>query len=380
MRRRRLLAAGFSSCAASWVPRAFAADAGVSERSILFGQSAVLSGPLGVSMKAFNAGAALVFDEINAHGGIAGRQLRLVSLDDGLKPEVAAANYKALLAEHGVFGFFGGVGSGTIAAATPILRESNAPLIGNYALSDAVREKARGAAYFVRAHYGREAEKLVQHLATIGNTRIGVAHLANPGGEEVLALVRKAIAAEGKAGDVVASAAVKNDGSNVVEAARSLAASSAQAVIMFLSGPPVAELMKTMLAAGASPSFYGMSVVAGDQVAKTLGDRMRGLAISQVVPYPWADADASARGYRERCAAAHIAPDYTGYEGYINALVLVEALRRAGREVTRASLHATMRSLKARIAGMDVDFSGSSPTGSRFVDLVHVSPDRGFRR
>jgi ABC-type branched-subunit amino acid transport system substrate-binding protein len=146
-----------------------------------------------------------------------------------------------------------------------------------------VREKARGAAYFVRAHYGREAEKLVQHLATIGNTRIGVAHLANPGGEEVLALVRKAIAAEGKAGDVVASAAVKNDGSNVVEAARSLAASSAQAVIMFLSGPPVAELMKTMLAAGASPSFYGMSVVAGDQVAKTLGDRMRGLAISQVV-------------------------------------------------------------------------------------------------
>jgi len=380
MHRRQLLAAGLCTCAAGWTPRAFAADAGVSERSILIGQSAVLSGPLGVSLKAFNAGAALVFDEVNARGGIGGRQLRLISLDDGLKPEAAVANYKALLAEHGVFAFFGGVGSGTIAAATPILRESNAPLIGNYALSDAVREKARGAAYFVRAHYGREAEKLVQHLATIGVTRIAVAHLANPGGEEVLALVRKAIAAEGKAGDVVASAAVKNDGSNVVEAAQSLAASPAQALIMFLSGPPVAELMKTVWATGANPSFYGMSVVAGDQVAKTLGERMRGLAISQVVPYPWADADATARGYRERCAASHTTPDYTGYEGYINALVLVEALRRAGRELTRANLHTAVRSIKSRIAGMDLDFSGASPTGSRFVDLVHVSADRGFRR
>jgi ABC-type branched-subunit amino acid transport system substrate-binding protein len=380
MRRRHLLATGASMFAAGWAPRAFAADAGVSNHEILIGQSAVLSGPLGVSLKAFNAGAALLFDELNARGGVHGRHVRLVSLDDGLKPDAAVANYKALLAQHNVFAFFGGVGSGTIAAATPVLRESNAPLIGNYALSDAVREKAQGAAYFVRATYGREAEKLVQHLDTIGISRIAVAHLANPGGDEVLALVRKAIAAQGKAKDVAASAAVKNDGTNTAECAKALAAANAQAVLMFISGPPVAELMKTIWAAGSNPSFYGMSVVLGDQVAKALGERMRGLAISQVVPYPWSDADATARGFRERCTAAKVEANYTSYEGYLNAMVLVEALRRAGPAPTRSAVHAAMHSLKTRVGGMDVDFAGDSATGSRFVDLVHVNRDGRFSR
>jgi ABC-type branched-subunit amino acid transport system substrate-binding protein len=374
--RRHVLLAALAGTA----PSIFAAGSGVSEGEILLGQSAVLSGPLGLSMQGFNAGASLVIDELNAQGGIGGRRLRLVSLDDELKPERAISNYKALLAEHKVFAFFGGVGSGTIAGVAPILRESNAPLIGNFALSDAARETAKGAAYFVRASYGREAIKLVQHLGTIGITRIAVAHLDNPGGQEVLALVKGAVLAEGKAGDLAGAAAVKNDGSNAVAAGRALAAANAQAVVMFLAGPPVAQLMAAINEAGASPAFYGMSVVAGDQVARAMGTRLRALATSQVTPYPWSDADPTARAFRSRCEAARVPVAYNVYEGYINALVLAEGLRRAGHNLTRASLHAAMRGFKARIAGMDIDFSDGASTGSRFVELVHVSPAGRFRR
>lgn len=377
-RRRTLLAAALAGPAL--MGRAFAADNGVTDTEVLLGQSAVLSGPLGVSLQGFNAGAKLVFDELNAKGGISGRKLRLISLDDELKPERAAANYKALLAEHKVFAFFGGVGSGTIAAATPILKESNAPMIGNFALSDAVREKARGAAYFVRATYGREATKLVQHLGTIGITRIAVAHLDNPGGQEVLALVKAAVQAEGKEKDVAGAAAVKNDGSNAVEAGKALAATNAQAVVMFIAGPPVAQLMTAIGEAGASPAYYGMSVVAGDQVAKALGSKLRGLATSQVVPYPWSDSDATARAFRQQCEAAKVPVAYHVYEGYLNALVLAEGLRHAGRNLTRANLHAAMNSLKARIGGVDIDYSGGDATGSRFVELVHVNNQGRFLR
>lgn len=382
--RRRLLGAAAVAASPLGFPMlarpAFAADAGVGERELVIGQSAVLSGPLGTALKSFGAGAQLAFDEVNAAGGIAGRRLRLVALDDGLEPARAVANYKALLTEHKVFAFFGGVGSGTIAAATPLLRDSQAPMIGNYALSDAVREQARGAAYFVRATYRREAEKLVQHLATVGITRIAVAHLANPGGEEVLALVRAAIRAHGKAQDVVAAAGVRNDGGGVAEAGAALARAQPQAVIMFLTGPPIAQLMTTMWAAGSSPSFYGMSVVAGDQVARALGRSMRGLATSQVVPYPWNEADATAREFRQACTTRKTEVSYASYEGYINAMVLIEALRRAGRELSRAALHAVMKGFKARIAGIDIDFSGAATAGSRFVDLVHVTADARFRR
>lgn len=380
MHRRQWLLRSAAALALPTPLAARAAAPGITDREILLGQSVVLSGPLGASLKGFNDGARLAFEQANKQGGVNGRQIRVITLDDELKPDRAVANYRKLLDEDKVFAFFGGVGSATIGAVTPLLREANVPLIGNYAVSDAVREKAKGAAYFVRATYGREAEKLVQHLATVGITRIAVAHLANPGGEEVLALVRKAIQANGQASDVAAAAAVKNDGSNTEEAAKTLAAAQPQAVIMFLSGPPVAQLMQTMWTAGANPAFYGMSTVAGDQVAKALGDKLRSLAITQVVPYPWSESEPTAIGFRERCKAAGLEVNYWNWEGFLNAQVMIEALKRSGREPTRESLHATMRSLKMRVGGIDIDYTGGQATGSRFIEPVLVTASGRFRR
>ncbi len=73
--------------------------------------------------------------------------------------------------------------------------------------------------------------------------------------------------------------------------------------------------METMWAQGSSPSFYGMSVVDGALVAKPLGDKLRGLATSQVVPWPWSQVDRNARAFREQCQAAGLTPDYATYEG-----------------------------------------------------------------
>ena len=253
-------------------------------------------------------------------------------------------------------------------------------MIGSYGLSDSARLKAAGSAYFVRAGYGREAERQVQHLTSVGITRIAVAHLAVPGGVEVLEAVRAAIKAQDASRNVLQAIGVKPDGSNAVEAGKTIASGTAQAVIMFLSGPPVAEMIKTAQHLGANPMFYGMSTVAGEQVAKALGQSLRGLVISQVVPYPWNDADPTSREFRQLSATAKAAVNYYSYEGYLNALMLIEALRRTGRSLTRASLHATMRAFKGRVGNMDLDFTAGGPTGSRYVDLVYVTPDARFVR
>jgi branched-chain amino acid transport system substrate-binding protein len=150
-------------------------------------------------------------------------------------------------------------------------------------------------------------------------------------------------------------------------------------VIMFLSGPPVAEVMKTVWAAGISPTFYGMSTVAGEVVAKVLAGQMRGLSVAQVVPYPWSEADVTTREFRSQCAAAKIDPSYYTYEGWLNAQVALEGLRRAGRDLTREGLHASMRSLRGRVGSLELDYA-SSATGSRFVELVHVRQDGTFIR
>jgi ABC-type branched-subunit amino acid transport system substrate-binding protein len=376
IQRRTLLAAGVATLGApSFMVRA---ETGVSDTEIVLGHSGILQGPLGQPVKTVLGGANVALSELNAQGGVAGRKLRLVSLDDELKPDKAAANYQTLLTQHKVFAFFGCVGSGTTAAASKVLKESGAALVGGFAVADSAREKTRGSGYFLRASTAREAQVLVQHLTTIGITRIAMAHLDNPGGTEALSLIEAALN-ESKL-KAVASIAVKGDASNAAAAAKHLMASEPQTIIMYLAGTLPGELMKAVLALGDSPSFYGMSIVDGGVTAKVLGERTRGLAISQAMPYPWGAIDPFVRGYRDLMTKANVPIGYQSLEGYFGAQVMIEALKRTGRDLTRPKLHATLKALKLRLAGIDIDFTGGQATGSRFVELVQVTRDGKYIR
>lgn len=377
MQRRSFLAAGVAGTALAWTGAASAQIA--SEGDIVLGQTGILNGPLGAPIRVVLAGAQLAFDAVNAQGGVNGRKVKMVSLDDDLSPEKAVANYDRLLGEHRAFAFFCCVGSATTAAAAKLLAQSGAPMVAGYAVSDSAREKASGAAYFVRATFAREAQALVQHLTTIGVNRIAVAALDNPGGAEVVKLVEAALATHQL--QAVTSVAVKGDASTAAAAGKALADSKAQAVIMYLGGTVGGEVMKATAAAGGrSAMFYGMSIVPGDLTAKLVGNQTSGLAISQVVPYPWSDADAQTRDYRQLAERSQVPVGYLSFEGYVNALVMVEALRRTGRELTRPRLHATLKAMRTRVAGMDVDFSGAGNTGSRFIEMVRVTQDGKFLR
>ncbi|MFO1336356.1 MAG: ABC transporter substrate-binding protein [Piscinibacter sp.] len=376
MQRRQFAAALGAAAFAPGLLRA--AEPGVGDAEVVFGHTGILNGPLGGQIKIMLAGAELAFAESRAQGGVHGRRVRIVSLDDELKPERAVANYEKLLGAEGVFGFFGCVGSATTAAAAPLLQKAGAPWVAGYAVADSARDKLKGTGFFVRATSGREAQSLVQHLTTVGVTKIAVAMLDNPGGKEAAALVETALSAQ----KLQATAAVflKGDGSNVKEAADALAKSAPQAVIMYLGGALPGELMKAGWAQGFSPMYYGMSIVAGEVTAKVAGEKARGLAISQVMPYPWSESDPTTREYRRLAEAAKVPVGYYSFEGYLNALVLLEALRRSGRELTRGRLFGTLRQLKMRSAGMDLDYTLNGLTGSRFVELVQVTHDGRFVR
>ena len=378
MQRRNFVAASAMVGLGLGAARGAHAENGVTDGEIVLGQTGILSGQLGAPVKAVLAGANLAFEAVNAQGGVSGRKIRLVSLDDELVPAKAVANYEKLLGEHRAFAFFGCVGSGTTAAAARLLLESGAPLVGAYAVADSARDKVGGAGYFVRATFARETQALVQHLTTIGVTQIAVAALDNPGGAEVVKLAEAALASHQL--KAVAAVAVKGDGSNAAAAGKTLADSKAQAVIMYLGGAGGGELMKSNWAAGGRHMFYGMSIVPGDVTAKVVGDQTNGLAISQVVPYPWGEVDAVAREFRQLAERAKVSIGYLGYEGYVNALVMIEALKRTGRELTRPRLHATLKGLKLRLASMDIDFTGGNNTGSRFVEMVRVTKEGRFLR
>jgi branched-chain amino acid transport system substrate-binding protein len=373
MRRRTFLAAAGN--AAATLP--FRASA-QSRLELVLGQTAALSGPFGEQVKRFNEGARLVFDQVNAAGGVMGRRLQLVSIDDQLQPEKAAAAATELVQKHKAVALFGCVGTPTTAALEPVLRATGVPAIGGYAVADSVREKCKGAAYFVRAGYGREAEALVQHISTVGIRRVGVAHLAHAGGEEALRQIRDALAAYKL--DVTVSAAVTTDGLNVTEAAKKLGALKPDAIVMFLGGTLAAGLMQAVGQLGVRSNYYGLSVVPGEQVAAKLGARVRGLILSQTMSYPWHATEPAAIDFRRKAQAGKVELNYTSYEGYVNARVMVEALYRCSTDLSASRLHTVMSNMRWHYAGLDLDFSLDGHTGSRFVELVQMTEQGRYLR
>jgi len=378
-RRQFMVAAGAAATTPLAALAARSPEAGITDTEILLGQSAVLTGPLSAGALAMQGGAKLAFDEAsNAKGALFGRKLKLIALDDAFDPAKAQANYEALVRQHQVFACVLGIGAGSVLAGLPTLKEANVPLVGATAVVDSAREKTQGVAYFTRASQQRESDALVQHLQILGVRKIALAHIATPGGQEVLGQVKDAAKQHGV--ELLGSAAVAPDGSNAADAGQAIAKLQPQATLMFLSGPSGAALIKAVLANGGAPAFYGMSILAGDVTAKLLGDQSKGLAISQVTPYPWDAANADPNQYRKACEKAQVPIGYHSYEGYIGGRVLVEALRQAGRDLTRAKLHAALRNLKTRVGGAEIDFTGGQHTGSKFVELVRVRPDGKFVR
>jgi len=355
-----------------------AMENGVSDSEIVLGSSAVLSGPLGSQIKVVHNGAGLAFDAVNEQGGVGGRKIKMIALDDELKPEKAVENYGKLLSDYRVFAFFGCVGSGTTAAAAKLLLQSGAPSVGGYGVADTARERVAGSAYFVRASNAREAQALVEHLTTVGVNKIAIAHLDNPGGAEAVKLIEAAMATHKLT--PTATVSVKADGSTAAAAGKTLADSQCQAVLMYLAGTVAGELIKANYAAGSKPMFYGMSIVPGEVTAKVVQLQGSGLAISQVMPYPWGEVETVARDYRRLAERAQVPVGYGSFEGYLNGLVMIEALKRTGRDLTRGRLHAALRALKLRLAGMEIDFTAGSGTGSRFIEMVRVTPEGRFVR
>ena len=354
------------------------ASAAVSANELKVGQSSLLSGPVGPYMKTRNAGSQLCFDRVNAEGGIRGKRLSLLALDDGLDAARAVKNYDQLINQHQVVAMLTCVGSATTLAAAPLLRASRVPMVGGMAVADSVRTATADVAYYVRAGYGREVDALVGHLATVSIGRVALGYLDNPGGEEVLVAFRNALRRHG--GQETGVGALKVDGSNATAVGKMLGEAKPQAVIIFCPGPAPTAVMEGVWSSGARPTFYGLSVVSGELAFKQLGPRARGLTIVQVVPYPWERTNNFLHDYRRLAGAAGQEPGYTGLEGYINAMVLVAALKNTGRDPSRAQLHTALKKVKMRFASMEVDFTESDPAASKFVELVQIAADGRFVR
>jgi branched-chain amino acid transport system substrate-binding protein len=357
-----------------------AAETGVSDTTILIGQSAAFSGPaqeLGLEMR---QGAKLHFDAVNAQSGIYGRKIELLTLDDGYEPDRAAANTKKLIDEDKVFALFGYVGTPTSQAALPIFTEAKVPFIGAFTGAQLLREPFNRYIFNVRASYFDETEKIVEQLVSLGSKSISVFYQNDAYGKAGLAGVERALAKRNM--KIAATATVERNTVDVAAAVKAINATRPDAVVMVSAYKSVAAFVKEMKKAGSTTQFHNVSFVGSRPLAKELGQEGIGVAVSQVVPFPWSASAPIVKEY-QRLMNVSGAKEYsfTSLEGYIAAKILVEGLRRAGKDLTRDKLITALENMNnVEIGGFQVGFSPKNHNASTFVDLTMIGKSGQFVR
>src|SRR5688572_8398554 len=353
---------------------------GVTHDRILLGQAAVFSGPaaqLGIQMR---NGIQAYLDHVNEKGGVHGRRLELVTEDDFYEVSRAPTASKKLIEEHKVFALLGYVGTPTGVAHLPVTTQAKVPLVGMFTGAEALRAPFNRYVFHVRASYYDETEKIVEQVLSTGGRRISVFYQDDAYGEAgrkgtELALERRKL-------QIHSQGTVKRNTVEVDQAAKHIHATQPDAIVMVSAYTSIAAFVRAMQKLGSGATFYNVSFVGSKALADTLGQDGVGVAISQVVPFPWGTAVPVVKEYQHLAKKSGYADyNFSALEGFLCAKVMVEGLRRAGRNPTREGLVEALEKMNdVDLGGFWIGYSPKNRAGSKFVDLTIISRDGKFLR
>eukprot|EP01041_Mallomonas_annulata_P033782 gene33782-56452_t len=187
-------------------------------------------------------GAKLYFDAVNARGGINGQKIELVSVDDKFDPKVTVEVSRKLVTEQKVLALFLNRGTPHSQALLPLLAEFKVPLVGPSTGAMVLHEPVNPWVFNVRATYQREAAKAIEHLASIGITRIALLETDDSFGADSAAGALKGFAAVKQT--PVLQEKFPRDKPDFTELAARVVKSNAQAVMVIGSAGNAANGMK----------------------------------------------------------------------------------------------------------------------------------------
>ncbi len=352
-------------------------EQGVSAERILFGQSAAFSGPARELGRNMNLGIEAAFREANRKGGVHGRRLELVALDDAYEPEAAIANTRKLIEDEGVFALIGAVGTPTSRSAVPITSQAGVPYIAPFTGAIFLRDDPESGVINLRASYYQETEEIVDRLSRdLGITRIGVMYQNDSFGRVGYQGVRRAL--DRRKLDPVAIGVYPRNTTAIKAGLLDLQRGKPDAVVVIGAYQPVATLISWARRVGFDPVFATISFVGSNALARELGADGQGVLVSQVVPFPAAGNVAVAVQYR-RALAAHApgtAPGFVSFEGYLAGKLAIIALEGCGPEVKRTCLVESLNEAETiNMGGLRLRFGAGDNQGSDAVFLTVIGKD-----
>ncbi|CAN7625960.1 ABC transporter substrate-binding protein [Acidovorax sp. LjRoot129] len=340
---------------------------------IVLGQSASFTGSFASQAAAYRDGALLYLNEVNRRGGIHGRKIRLVSLDDQYKPELAVENTIKLIEQHGAFALTHYTWTPVARAVIPVATKYKVPFFAPYTGASDVYRASSPMVFTVRASFHAELEAIIRHVTTLGIRRIAFVRYTSKTGDELLAELEPLLKKYGAT--LVGTGSMANNSAQPKDAIRQLAPVEAQAVLLGVSGTDAVSFIQGYEAAtGRKAQYYARSLVGARQLAQELGDQAFGISVTQLVPNPFKQVVEVSKEYNRllKGRAAGAQPDYISLEGFIAAKVFCEALKRTGPAPTRVGFLQTLSQMKVDVGGFEVSFSPGNHNGSDFVDMTMI--------
>ncbi len=304
------------------------AQEGVTKTTIVLGQSVALTGPSAQLGQFFAQGAKLYFDRLNASGGVNGRSVELVTLDDAGTPANTEANTRKLLAQ-GVFSLFGYYGSPQLTAAYAAAKGSDVMFFAPMAAADEFRGMLYPNVYSIRPGYSEEAAAITRHAETLGVRKLAILHSAD--GESMAALE----SAERTMTGLGANLLIKTPIENIDKALQA----KPESVLVISDPKGAATAIKEIRNRLFRGPVYGFSNTGESLLAEQLGVQGAGVIVARVVPKSDNIKFGLVRDLLADLSAAKLGkPNVYMLEGYIAARVYAYALRNAGKDPTRLKL------------------------------------------
>ncbi len=355
---------------------------GIFDDRIVFGQSAALSGPAEALGNGMRAGILAAFKEANDAGGVHGRTIQLVSLDDTYEPEAAAINTGRLIEEENVFALIGEVGTPTSRSATPVAAEAGVPFVAPFTGAEFLRDDSWDNILNLRASYYQETEEMVARLTEdLGIERIGVLYQDDSFGR---AGYRGATLALERRGMKPSSIGLYPRNTTAVKTALlDLRGGDPQAIIMIGAYQPVGAFIKWARHTGLDAIFMTVSFVGSNALAQDLGPGGAGVYVTQVVPFPTDASLPVVEAYMDALNAYDpgIVPGFVSLEGYLAGRLAIAGLERCGREVDRSCFMGGMYGVgDISIDGFMLRYDDANDNqGSDTVFLTVIGPDGKYQ-
>ncbi|MFW2365885.1 MAG: ABC transporter substrate-binding protein [Desulforhopalus sp.] len=344
---------------------------------LVLGQSCALSGPaqnLGLEMR---AGLLAAFSAINDQGGIRGREIILLSKDDGYEPDKAVRNTKSLIYDEQVFALVGAVGTPTSKAVAPIVSEEKIPFFGPFTGAEFLRTPFNKYVINVRASYFQEMERLAAYLVDQKKIRrIACFYQNDSYGFAGLQGIERALARRGMG--LVSRGSYERNTVAVMGAMQDIYKQDPEAVVLVGAYSACAEFIKLSKTKKSQDLvFCNISFVGTESLRRALGGYGRNVVVSQVVPNPENSDIVLIRDFKRAMKKyQHDAPlSFTSLEGYIVGRLFGKISRAVRGELTKEKFIATMEATgRFDMGGLVLTFGPDDHQGLDTIYLTQIYP------